>query len=90
MVPVTFTMADVTNLFGSSTDFKAALFYVEQTVTVHIVLFCVWTQMSLLVSCSFAFQYLLVFCARSRPANEREREQKHIKKKAGEFHDQSP
>ena len=30
---------------------KAALFYVEQTVTVRIVLFYVWTQMFLLVSC---------------------------------------
>ena len=42
---------------------KAALFYVEQTVTVHIVLFYVWAQMFLLVSCSLvvAFQYFLCF-----------------------------
>ena len=40
---------------------KAALFYVEQTVTVHIVMFYVRIQMFLLVSCSFAFQYLLCF-----------------------------
>ena len=42
---------------------KAALFYVEQTVTVHIVLFYVWTQMFLLISCSLvvALQYFLCF-----------------------------
>ena len=38
---------------------KAALFYVEQTVTVHIVLFYLLAQMFLLVSCSYAFDNLL-------------------------------
>ena len=42
---------------------KVALFYVEQTVTVHIVLFYVWAQMFLLISFSLvvAFQYFLCF-----------------------------
>ena len=42
---------------------KAALFYVEQTLTVHIILFYVWAQMFLLISCSLvvAFQYFLCF-----------------------------
>ena len=44
---------------------KAALFYVEQTVTMHIVLFYVWAQMFLLFIISrslvVAFQYFLGF-----------------------------
>ena len=42
---------------------KTALFYVEQTMTVHIVLFCVWAQMFLLISCLLvvSFQYFLCF-----------------------------
>ena len=42
---------------------KAALFYVEQTVTMHIVLFYVWAQMFLLISCSLVvvFQHFLCF-----------------------------
>ena len=42
---------------------KAALFYVEQTVILHIVLFYVWAQMFVLISCSLvvAFQYFLCF-----------------------------
>ena len=42
---------------------KAALFYVEQTVTMHIALFYEGAQMFLLISCSLvvAFQHLLCF-----------------------------
>ena len=42
--------------------YKATLFCVEQTVTLHTVLFNVLTRMLLLVSqCLYAFQYLLCF-----------------------------
>ena len=41
---------------------KAALFYVEQTVTVHIVLCCVRARMFLLVCCLFAFNTFCVLC----------------------------
>ena len=40
---------------------KADLFYVEQTVTLHTVLFNVLAQMLLLVSCLYAHQYILCF-----------------------------
>ena len=42
--------------------------------------------MFLLVSCSFAFQYL--FCAGSRPTDKRNSERKHAKE-TGEFPNQS-
>ena len=43
--------------------YKAALFYVEQTVTLHIVLLSVLAPnpMLLLVSYLYAYQYLLCF-----------------------------
>ena len=55
---------------------KAALFYVEQTVTVHIVLFYVRAQI---------FNWLVVHVKLSRPTNERNREQKHITRKLETF-----
>ena len=41
--------------------YNAALFLVERTVTVHIVLSNVLVQMFCLVSCSYAFENLLCF-----------------------------
>ena len=38
---------------------EAVLFYVEQTITVHIVLFYMWAK-KFLFSCLFVFQYF--FC----------------------------
>ena len=40
---------------------KAALFYVEQTVPLHPVLLNVLAQMLLMVSCVYAYQFLLCF-----------------------------
>ena len=59
---------------------KTALFYVEQTVTVHIVLFDVWAQMFLLVSCSLvvAFQYFLCFVHGEGQRAFSKKENKHI------------
>ena len=61
---------------------KAALYYVEQFVTMDLFglsckpTFCYW----LVVRCiSIPF----VFCERSRPTNKRNREQKYITKKLG-------
>ena len=45
----------------SKVVYNAALFYVERTVTVHIVLSNVLVQMFWLVSCSYAFENLLCF-----------------------------
>ena len=45
------SIVDRASWLGSSTNFKATLFYVEQTVTLHTVLFNVLAQMLLLVSC---------------------------------------
>ena len=38
---------------------KAALFYVEQTVPMHTVLFYVWAQMFVLISCSLSPVYTI-------------------------------
>ena len=63
---VTYNIVDKTNWFWSWTNskgaYEAASFWVQQTVTVHIVLFNVRAQMFLLVSCSYPFQYLCVLC----------------------------
>ena len=65
---------------------KAALFYVEQTVTLHIVLFYVWAQMFLLVSCSFAFQDLLRFVHGQGQRTKEIKKNKTYNKETGEFH----
>ena len=62
-------MVDKTDcLHGKRNKFQRILIkllfsYVEQTVAVHVVFFYVWTQIFLLVmiSYSFAFQYLIIF-----------------------------
>ena len=66
---------------------KAALSYVEQTVTVHIVCFtCEPECFYWLVVHEYAFQYLLCFGQGQRPTNKRNGEQKH---ETGQFHNQS-
>ena len=69
---------------------KAVLFYVEQTLTVHIVLFYMWAQMFLLISCSLvvAFQYFLCF-VHSEGQQASKKRTKVYNKKTGKFHSQS-
>ena len=54
-------------------------------MTVHLVLSNVLVKMFWQVSCSYAFENL---CARLRPTNKGNREQKPITKKLAEFHNQ--
>ena len=67
--------------------YKAALFYIEQTVTLHIVLFNVLAQMLLLVSCLFAYQYLLCF-VQGQDKRTIEKENETYYKETVEFHNQ--
>ena len=60
--------------------YKAALFYVEQTVTMHIVLFNVLAQMLLLVSCLYAYQYLLCF-VQGQGQRTKEKENKNMQQR---------
>ena len=66
---------------------KAALFYVEQTVTAHIVLFYVWHKRfyCLVVHISCCISIFLVFCARWRPTSKQKREQRYITKRLASF-----
>ena len=65
---------------------KTALFYVDQTVTMHIVLFYVWAQLFVLIRCSLvvAFQYFLCFVH-----GEGNKRTKIYNKETGKFHNQS-
>ena len=63
---------------------KAALFYVKGTVNVHTVLFYVWAQIFLLVSCSITFQHLL--CLYKVEANKQKKQRKKHNKEIGQFH----
>ena len=87
------TIVDKTDWLASSTNFweskgvnKAAFFYVEKTVTAHIVLYYVWAQMFLLVrTFCICISIPRVFCWRSRPTHKRNRAQKPITKKLASF-----
>ena len=65
---------------------NAALFYVEQTVTVRVVSFVLRVNPN--VSTSWLFRCIsipFVLCAGPRPTNKRNQEQKHVTTKLAYF-----
>ena len=82
------SIVDKTDWFGSLTSFKKSVqscfVYVEQTVTMHTVLFSVLAQMLLLVSCHMHINTFCVLC-RVKANNNRKGEQKHTTKKLVRF-----
>ena len=69
--------------------YKAALFYVEQTVTLHIVLFSVWAQLFLQywIVVHMDLNTLCVLC-RVRASEQKKSRTKTCNKETGRFHKQ--
>ena len=65
---------------------KCALFYVEQTVTVHIALFYVRAQMFLQISCSLVVEFQWDLCTMKAHKQAKKRIQKTYNKETGKFH----